>query len=386
MSGNRILWGQITVVFAVVLVATWIATQWAAWRLGFQARLGRHGSSCSACRSITRRRLLVVVCLRRLCARDVQRRRADRGIRAASAGCAVAIIGSSGARGRTQLSRPTARRVGRHRARSTRPGLFRPAGVFLGRFDGHYLRHDGPEHVMAFAPTRSGKGVGLVVPTLLSWTGVRRHSRHQGRELAARPPAGARASRIACCSIRPIRRVARYNPLLEVRKGAARGPRRSEHRRHPGRSRRRARTAQPLGKDQPLAAGRRDPSRPLRRGGQDARRASPSFLSDPRGPSSTRCARMMATNHLGTPERQGPSRRRVRRARSAEQIGERALRRAVAPPCRSSVSIAIPTVGRATDGRCDWRIADLVDCRRAGHRSISSCRPRTSPAPSRWSA
>ena len=24
---------------------------------------------------------------------------------------------------------------------------------------------------MAFAPTRSGKGVGLVVPTLLSWTG-----------------------------------------------------------------------------------------------------------------------------------------------------------------------------------------------------------------------
>jgi type IV secretion system protein VirD4 len=33
----------------------------------------------------------------------------------------------------------------------------------------HYLRHDGPEHVLAIAPTRSGKGVGLVVPTLLSW-------------------------------------------------------------------------------------------------------------------------------------------------------------------------------------------------------------------------
>ena len=52
-----------------------------------------------------------------------------------------------------------------------RAGLFRPAGVFLGRFGSRYLRHDGPEHVMAFAPTRSGKGVGLVVPTLLSWTG-----------------------------------------------------------------------------------------------------------------------------------------------------------------------------------------------------------------------
>ncbi|NGZ07898.1 MAG: conjugal transfer protein TraG [Nitrospira sp. LK70] len=32
-----------------------------------------------------------------------------------------------------------------------------------------YLRHSGPEHVLTFAPTRSGKGVGLVIPTLLSW-------------------------------------------------------------------------------------------------------------------------------------------------------------------------------------------------------------------------
>lgn len=32
-----------------------------------------------------------------------------------------------------------------------------------------YLRHEGPEHIMAVAPTRSGKGVGLIVPTLLSW-------------------------------------------------------------------------------------------------------------------------------------------------------------------------------------------------------------------------
>jgi type IV secretion system protein VirD4 len=32
-----------------------------------------------------------------------------------------------------------------------------------------YLRHNGPEHVLTYAPTRSGKGVGLVVPTLLSW-------------------------------------------------------------------------------------------------------------------------------------------------------------------------------------------------------------------------
>ncbi len=34
----------------------------------------------------------------------------------------------------------------------------------------HYLKHSGPEHVLCYAPTRSGKGVGLVIPTLLSWT------------------------------------------------------------------------------------------------------------------------------------------------------------------------------------------------------------------------
>jgi len=51
----------------------------------------------------------------------------------------------------------------------------RGQGVYCGGFDNlkekriHYLRHDGPEHICALAPTRSGKGVGLVVPTLLSW-------------------------------------------------------------------------------------------------------------------------------------------------------------------------------------------------------------------------
>lgn len=47
-------------------------------------------------------------------------------------------------------------------------------GVYVGAWEDksgkiHYLRHDGPEHILTIAPTRSGKGVGLVVPTLLSW-------------------------------------------------------------------------------------------------------------------------------------------------------------------------------------------------------------------------
>lgn len=49
------------------------------------------------------------------------------------------------------------------------------AGCYVGAWldpdtaEYHYLTHDGPEHILAFAPTRSGKGVGLVLPTLLSW-------------------------------------------------------------------------------------------------------------------------------------------------------------------------------------------------------------------------
>jgi type IV secretion system protein VirD4 len=49
-----------------------------------------------------------------------------------------------------------------------------PTGVYVGGWEDKkgnffYLRHNGPEHVLTYAPTRSGKGVGLIVPTLLSW-------------------------------------------------------------------------------------------------------------------------------------------------------------------------------------------------------------------------
>jgi type IV secretion system protein VirD4 len=47
------------------------------------------------------------------------------------------------------------------------------SGVYCGGFDDEsgrtlYLRHNGGKHVCALAPTGSGKGVGLVIPTLLS--------------------------------------------------------------------------------------------------------------------------------------------------------------------------------------------------------------------------
>ena len=48
------------------------------------------------------------------------------------------------------------------------------AGIYVGGWTDprdriHYLRHDGPEHAIVIAPTRSGKGVGNILPTLLSW-------------------------------------------------------------------------------------------------------------------------------------------------------------------------------------------------------------------------
>ena len=40
MSATRILWGQIACVLTIVLITTWAATQWTAWRLGYQPQLG----------------------------------------------------------------------------------------------------------------------------------------------------------------------------------------------------------------------------------------------------------------------------------------------------------------------------------------------------------
>ena len=101
-------------------------------------------------------------------------------------------------------------------------------GVYVGGWinpkDGqqYYLRHNGKEHVIALAPTRSGKGVGLVIPTLLSWehsvvvldikgenwalTSGWRHK--NGHKVLRWDPTDAIEGRSA-----------RYNPLAEIRIG-----------------------------------------------------------------------------------------------------------------------------------------------------------------------
>ena len=81
-------------------------------------------------------------------------------------------------------------------------GLYDDGGVILGCLGNRYLRHDGPEHILAVAPTRSGKGVGLVIPTLLTWPRFGGHPRSQRRKLGADGRLAQPGSPIACSSIR----------------------------------------------------------------------------------------------------------------------------------------------------------------------------------------
>jgi len=48
-------------------------------------------------------------------------------------------------------------------------GLFGEKGLIVGKYAGKYLTFDGQQHVIMSAPTRSGKGVGVVIPNLLNW-------------------------------------------------------------------------------------------------------------------------------------------------------------------------------------------------------------------------
>src|SRR5262245_59022796 len=100
-----------------------------------------------------------------------------------------------------------------------RADLLGQRGVVLGLHAGRYLRHDGPEHILAVAPTRSGKGVGLVLPTLLTWPGSAVVHDIKGENWSL--SAGWRARFSHCLLFDPTDpRSARFNPLLEVRKGA----------------------------------------------------------------------------------------------------------------------------------------------------------------------
>jgi type IV secretion system protein VirD4 len=104
-------------------------------------------------------------------------------------------------------------------------------GVYVGAWKDtrhhriRYLRHDGPEHIMAFAPTRSGKGVGLVLPTLLSWphSAVIYDIKGENWALTSgwrKQEAGSHVVKFEPAALDGSS--ARFNPLAEVRVGTER--------------------------------------------------------------------------------------------------------------------------------------------------------------------
>jgi type IV secretion system protein VirD4 len=99
-----------------------------------------------------------------------------------------------------------------------RHGFRSASGIVVGRKGGRFLTFGGSEHVLVEAPTRSGKGTGIVIPNLLTWQGsvvvldVKRENfdasagfrAHFGQEVFLFNPTDRQG------------RTARYNPLAYI--------------------------------------------------------------------------------------------------------------------------------------------------------------------------
>ncbi len=358
MTPTKLLLGQILIVFAIVLLGIWFATQWAAARLGYQPELGPPWLVIRA-HPIYRPWALFVWWFHfDAYARQIFDRAGAIAGASGFVGCGAAITGSlwRARQARNVTTYGSARWAGEREIRAA--GLFRDAGVFLGRFGEYYLRHDGPEHVMAFAPTRSGKGVGLVVPTLLGWTGsaVVHDIKGENWQLTA----GWRSRFSHCLLFNPTdARSARYNPLLEVRRGPDEvrdvqniadilvDPEGALERRSHW-----EKTSHALLVGTILHILYAEEEKTL------ARVAT--FLSDPQRPFAATLKRMMTTNHLGTAE--APLVHPVIASAARELLNKSENERSgVLSTAMSFLGLyRDPTVATVTS-ECDWRIADLVD-------------------------
>ena len=211
--------GQILIVFCIVLVTTWIATQWVAWRLGFQPELGQPWFELARGVPV----YLPPAFFWWWYAYDAYAPSIFvEGAYISSSGAFISIVVAIGMSVWRAREAETAETYGSARWATQKEiktaGLVGPDGVVLGRYQRDYLRHDGPEHVLCFAPTRSGKGVGLVVPTLLTWPGSAIVHDIKGENWTL--TAGLRATVGRVLLFDPTNpRSSAYNPLLEVRRG-----------------------------------------------------------------------------------------------------------------------------------------------------------------------
>jgi type IV secretion system protein VirD4 len=357
VTATKILWGQIVIVFAIVLATMWLATQWTAWRLGFQPQLGPPWFELTGIPIY-----LPPAFFWWWYHYDAYAPRIfieGAGIAASGGFASIAIaIGMSVWRAReakTITTYGSARWATRAEIRAA--GLFGPDGVVLGRFGRDYLQHDGPEHVLCFAPTRSGKGVGLVIPTLLTWPASVIVHDIKGENWQFTAGWRAHFSRVLLFDpTNPLS--AAYNPLLEVRRGDTEV--------------RDVQNVADILVDPEGALERRNhwekTSHSLLVGailhvlyaeGDKTLAGVANFLSDPKRPIEATLRAMMTTRHLD--DRPHPVVASAARELLNKSENERS---GVLSTAMSFLGLyRDPVVGKVTS-RCDWRINDLVDAKR----------------------
>lgn len=88
-------------------------------------------------------------------------------------------------------------------------------GLIVGRFKGKFLIFGGSEHVFVSAPTRGGKGVGIVIPNLLNWpdSTIVLDVKKENWELTSGFRKAAGQAVYLFDPLDPEGRTARYNPL-----------------------------------------------------------------------------------------------------------------------------------------------------------------------------
>ena len=358
MTPTKILIGQIFVVLAIVSAGVWWATQWAAAQLAYQPELGTPWGMIGGVPVYRPWAIFPWWYHFDAYAPHVFDRAGAIAAASGFIGCGAAVFGSlwRARQRRNVTTYGSARWATSRDARAA--GLFSDRGVFLGRLDARYLRHDGPEHVMAFAPTRSGKGVGLVVPTLLGWSGsaVIHDIKGENWQLTA----GWRARFSHCLLFNPTdARSARYNPLIEVRRGTDEvrdvqniadilvDPEGALDRRNHW-----EKTSHSLLVGAILHVLYAEQEKTLAR--------VVTFLSDPQRPFVATLRVMMTTNHLGTPE--APVVHPVIASAARELLNKSENERSgVLSTAMSFLGLyRDPTVAAVT-AASDWRIADLVE-------------------------
>lgn len=354
MTATKILWGQITIVFLIVLITTWSATQYVAWQLGFQAQLGAPWFRLFGIPVYFPPAFFAWWFSYDAYAPEIF----TEGAFIAASGGFVSIavaIGMSVWRAREAKNAETygsARWAEKGEVKTA--GLLGPDGVVLGKLERDYLRHDGPEHVLCFAPTRSGKGVGLVVPSLLTWPGsaIVHDIKGENWQLTA----GFRAKHGRVLLFDPTNpKSAAYNPLLEVRRGdwevrdvqnvadVLVDPEGSLDKRNHW-----EKTSHSLLVGAILHVLYAEADKTLA--------GVAGFLSDPKRPIETTLKAMMTTPHLG---KAGPHPVVASTARELLNKSDNE-RSGVLSTAMSFLGLYRDPVVAQVTRRCDWRIADLI--------------------------